>query len=179
MSERTRGSHVSGVHPEAQDLTELHAAKTQEALRPKNTDTVNTDLASSSIQPIGVVRLSARPEKRKLTPPPISTAPDCEHATESTVEQRPSSKRGQSHGILTNPYFPYKGGLFERLIALVANLIRYLERNLLASLHDRTPPAPIPQTVLRTKKRDAAGREIDEERERSQEREPPLKGSPR
>jgi hypothetical protein len=163
MSERTRGSHTNGTHHEALDLTNLHTSKSQESLRNEITDAANTDLSSASIQSISVVRLSARPEKRKISSLNVTTVPDLDDTREQNQLARPQQTRGSNHGILKNPYFPYQGGPLERLITLMANLLKHLERSLLASLRPQVQPQHPPQTKSKTKKRDASGREIDEE----------------
>lgn len=178
MSERTRGSHTTGLHHEANDLTELHASKAQESLRHTVAEPANTDLSSASIQSISVVRLSARPEKRKIAAITAPTAPELEPTTEPHQRQRSTPSRGQGHGILKNPYFPYQGGPLERFITLLANLLKYLERSLLASLRPQAPQPPLQKTTIKTKKRDASGREIDEDEERSQKIEAPIKRTP-
>lgn len=161
MSERTRSSHPSGTHHEALDLTNLHASKTQESLRHETTETANTDLSSASIQSISVVRLSARPEKRKLSSLNVPTVHDLEDSRVDKQPARPHHTRRENHGILKNPYFPYQGGPLERLITLVANLLKHLERSLLASLQPQAPQPP--QVITKTKRKDALGRDIDEE----------------
>lgn len=175
MSERTRGSHPSGTHQEALDLTNLHASKSQESLRNTISDASNTDLSSASIQSISVVRLSARPEKRKISPITVPTVPELDDTREQKQSGRPHPTRGQNHGILKNPYFPYQGGLVERFITLLANVLKHLERSLLASLRPQAPHPP--QAIIKTKRKDASGREIDE-RDASHEGEPKLSTSP-
>jgi hypothetical protein len=179
MSERTRGSHTSGTHHEVRDLADLHASKTQEALRHSEAEVSNTDLSSASIQSMSVVRLSARPEKRKVSSLNVATTPGLESQPEQETKQRAERKLNQSHGILKNPYFLYKGGLFERFITLLANLLKYLERSLLASLRPQAPIQPPHKTVIKTKRRDASGREIDEDNDRSEQTGTPLRTAPR
>jgi hypothetical protein len=82
-------------------------------------------------------------------------------------------------GILKNPYFPYKGNLLERFVTLLANVLKYLERSLLAA---HRPQAPLPQPQKPAgvaKKRDTAGREREDEKEPSEEGETPLISSSR
>lgn len=177
MSERIRSSHTSGTHQEAHDLTDLHASKTQESLRHEITDAANTDLASASIQSINVVRLSTRPEKRKVSSLSVPTVPEIDPTSEQKREPRPQATRGQANGILKNPFFPYQGGPLERLITLLANVLKYLERSLLASLRPQ-PPQPTP-AIIKAKRKDASGREIEEDEELPKENETPLKTSPR
>ncbi|MEY4669194.1 MAG: hypothetical protein RL518_1893 [Pseudomonadota bacterium] len=179
MSERTRGSHVSGSRPEAHDLTELHASKTADPVSPTSSEPANTDLASASIQSINVVRLSSRPEKRPLSSLNLATSTDVAHTTEQKIEQRPTSKRGEKHGILNNPYFPYKGGPLERFITLLANLVRYLEKSLLAALQDRPSPVPVQKPVIKTKKKGVNGEDVEDEDALTSKIETPHRGSPR
>lgn len=176
MSERNRSSHTSGTHQEAHDLTDLHASKTQESLRHEVTDAANTDLSSASIQSISVVRLSARPEKRKVSSLNVPTGADLEPMLGQEKEPRPQATRGQAHGILKNPYFPYQGGLLERLITLMANVLKHLERSLLASLRPQAPQPPKP--IVKTKRKDASGRDIDEGEEHPKESETHITHSP-
>jgi hypothetical protein len=175
MSERNRSSHTTGTHQEAHDLTELHAARTQESLRQEITDAANTDLASASIQSISVVRLSARPEKRKVSSLNVPTDTDLEPTSGQKRESRPQAPRGLSNGILKNPYFPYQGGPLERLITLLANVLKHFERSIIASLRPQSPQPPPQRIIVKTKRKDATGREIEEDTERSQETEPPVK----
>lgn len=162
MTERTRGSQPSSSPQEAIDLNELHASKTQEQLRASAFDSANTDLASASIQSISVVRLSARPEKRKLThlSPGASMEPTEQH--EPKIGTKHTVRSNQKHGIFKNPYFPYEGGPLGRLISLIANLMKVIE---LAVFNPGKPAALTPLTppvTTKRKKTDAHGREIDE-----------------
>ena len=179
MSERNRGSITNGTHHEGHDLADLHASRTSEALRHAPTEPSNTDLSSASIQSISVVRLSARPEKRKLSSLNVPTPPELEPAAEHPPRQRSEPKRAESHGILKNPYFPYKGNLLERFITLLANILKYLERSLLTAQRPLVPQ-PQPQKPARmAKKRDTAGREVADEKDPSTEGETSLKSSSR
>jgi hypothetical protein len=167
MSERTRGLPTTGAHHEVNDLKELHASKTQESLRQEITGAANTDLSSASIQSISVVRLSARPEKRKVA---ALTTPDLDPTAERKAQSRDGTPRAINHGILRNPYFPYQGNPLERLVTLLANVLKYFERSLLASLRPQAPqPQPL-KPVNKAKRKDSLGREIEEEEEERQER---------
>jgi hypothetical protein len=179
MTERTRGLHTTGAQHEALDLIDLHASKPQESLNLTVTEPSSTDLSSASIQSIHVVRLSARPEKRTASSLNVSTAPDLDTSSETKQGRHAGTKRGGSHGILKNPHFPYQGGPVERLITLLANILKRIESSLLASLRPTTPPSPLLKKVITSKKRDSSGREVEEEEERSEEREVPLTIAPR
>ena len=174
MSERTRGSQTLGAQQEVHDLTDLHASKTQESLRHTVAEPANTDLASASIQSISVVRLSIRPEKRKVTGLTVPTNADLDPSAEKQKRQSANPTHSEGHGILKNPYFPYQGGPVERLITLLANVLKHLERSLLASLRPAPPQPPPHKTIIKTKKRDASGREIEEDDEVAQLIEKPL-----
>lgn len=164
MTERTRGSQPSGSPQEAIDLNELHASKTHEQLRASVLDSANTDLASASIQSISVVRLSTRPEKRKLTLSPGASAETSSHL-EQKAPKKPAARSNQRHGVFKNPYFPYEGGPLGRLISLLANLMKVVELAVFNNPKDASPLPPQQSTVRKTKKRDASGREIEEEDE--------------
>jgi hypothetical protein len=60
------------------------------------------------------------------------------------------------------------------LITLLANVLKHLERSLLASLRPAPPQPPPHKTIIKTKKRDASGREIEEDDEVAQLIEKPL-----
>jgi hypothetical protein len=165
MSERTRGSHSNGTQHEANDLAELHASKTQEALRGAIHEGANTDLSNASIQSINVVRLSARPEKRKLSSLGAPVPSETELKQDPTRSKRPTPRRRERYGVLTHPYYPYKGDPLTRLITLLANIVKSLESHLLAALQPHAPTPRPPQVVIKTKKRGPDGREIEESEE--------------
>lgn len=165
MSERTRSSHSNGTQHEANDLAELHASKTHEALRGEIHEGANTDLSNASIQSINVVRLSARPEKRKLSSLGVPVPSETEPKQDPTRGTRAAPRRRERYGVLTNPYYPYKGDPLTRLITLLANIVKSLESHLLAALQPQAPIPRQPQVVIKTKKRGADGREIEESEE--------------
>ena len=162
MTERTRGSQPNGSPQEAIDLTELHASKTQEQLRASAFDSSHTDLASASIPSSSVVRLSARPEKRKLT----NLSSENSSSQEPKVLNNPVTRSSQKHGVFKNPYFPYEGGPLGRLISLIANLLKVVELSIFTTPQRVTPP-PTKMGTGKAKRRDASGREINEEDERT------------
>ncbi len=162
MSERTRSSHITGTPHEVNDLAELHTSKTQEAFRGAIHEAADTDLSNASIQSISVVRLSARPEKRKLSSLGIPVPSETEPKHDRARDTRTDTRRRDRYGVLKNPYYPYKGDPLERLITLLANIVKSLESNLLAALQPRVPIPQAPQTVLKTKKRRFDGQEIED-----------------
>lgn len=175
MTERTRGSQPSGSPQEAIDLNELHASKTHEQLRADVFASTNTDLASASIQSINVVRLSARPEKRKLTHLSPGTSLDPFEQHEPKTGTKPTVRSNHKHGIFKNPYFPYEGGPLGRLISLIANLMKVVELAVFNPGKQAALTPPTPSVTLKRKKRDAHGREIDEENDDvTQQQTPPI-----
>ncbi|MEN9845512.1 MAG: hypothetical protein RIS36_659 [Pseudomonadota bacterium] len=176
MSERTRSSQPSGAHHEALDLPDPHALNAKGSLRQETTESANTDLTSASIQSISVVRLTAQPGKRKLSSLNLSTVPALDETREDNPKVRPQHSRRENHGILKNPYFSYRGGPLERFITLVANLLKYLERSLLASLQPQAPQPP--HVITPMKRKDALGREVNEdEYTRREGQNPPSRSS--
>ncbi len=171
MTERTRGSQLTGSSPEAIDLNELHASKVTDIALSAEAKPENTDLASASIQSISVVRLSARPERRKISSPTLSQNGEATVSTEpkNTTPSRP--RRGATFGVLKNPYYKYEGNVFERLISLVANILKVLEHALLRTFKPKAPPTPPSTVVVKPKKRGPDGRDIDEDKEAPRQRE--------
>lgn len=163
MTDRTRGPHTSGSPQEAIDLNELHASKTQEALRTEVLEPSNTDLSSASIQSISVVRLSARPEKRKHAGPLRPTSTEGELQKEANASKKPLQGKGQPHGLLKNPYFPYQGNLLERFVTFIANFLKVAELSILKSLRPTPPPAPPRVVIAKPKRRGPDGRELEED----------------
>lgn len=165
MSERTRSSHSNATQHEANDLAELHASKTHEDLRGEIHEAANTDLSNASIQSINVVRLSARPEKRKLSSLGVAVPSETDPKQDAPRGDRAAPRRRERYGVLTNPYYPYKGDPLTRLITLLANIVKSLESHLVAALQPQAPLPRQPQVVIKTKKRGADGREIEEREE--------------
>lgn len=164
MTERTRGSQLTGSNQEAIDLNDLHASKASEAIRSESSQSANTDLASASIQSISVVRLSARPEKRKITTPSLSASEEPSKAHEQKRASTPRHRQNERLGILKNPYYKYEGNILERCISLVANLMKVLEVALLKGFKPQPLPTPPNVTIVKPKRRGPDGREIEEER---------------
>ena len=129
-------------------------------------DSANTDLASASIQSISVVRLSARPEKRKLTNLASSPSAESSPLQEPRIIRKATPRSNQKHGVFKNPYFPYEGGPLGRLISLLANLMKVVELAIFNTPQQTAPAFPTKSAVVKRKKRDANGREIDEEDEK-------------
>jgi len=172
MTDRTRGPTAHSSPQEAIDLNELHAAKPGE--NPTDMGPANTDLASASIQSISVVRLSARPEKRKVgaARPTLETETKSDREPRSTT--RSTSRGGEKHGVFKNPYFPYEGNLLERFVTLLANLLKVFELSVLRSLKPPPPPTTKPKTVVaRTKRRGPDGRDLEDDDVEATEEEKP------
>jgi hypothetical protein len=57
----------------------------------------------------------------------------------SPLSERRSSRAGASskHGIFKNPLYNYEGGLMDKLIALLGNLVKFIERIILSLLGAR------------------------------------------
>lgn len=159
MTERTRGSQLTGSHPEAIDLNELHASKSMDP------SSANTDLANASIQSISVVRLSSRPERRKIASPTLSQNEEPMMAPDRKAPTTSRPHKGINFGVLKNPYYKYEGNVVERFISLVANLLKVIEHSLLRSFKPKNPPPPPPTVVVKPKRRGPDGREIEDEKE--------------
>ena len=176
MTERTRDPQATNSNHEAIDLTDLHASQSTQALRAEITQAANTDLASASIQSISVVRLSPRPERRKLTSPSLAASEGPEQSQEQKKAAHPRPRADARFGVLKNPFYKYEGNILERCITLLANLLKVIEISLLKSFKPQPPPAPQKVTVVKPKRRGPDGREIEEElaqeRDDTREREP-------
>lgn len=141
MSDRTRNPQTSPQNSsQAIDLTELHASVTAGLRNAPPATPENTDLATASIASANVVRLSAKIEKRDLTQLSMGTTTSNETTTQATPRKGAPSHR--PHGIITNPYYRYEGGLLDKLIAFLANILKFLERTLLRALAPAKPATP-------------------------------------
>jgi hypothetical protein len=172
MTDRTRDAQLTNSNQEAIDLNELHASKATQALRSEVSQVANTDLASASIQSISVVRLSARPEKRKLTAPLLAPTDELSQTTEPQKNTSTRPRANKTIGVLKNPYYKYEGNVLERCITLFANLLKVIEHALLKSFKPQLPVPPPSPVVVKTKRRGPDGREIDEETEATRDRDP-------
>lgn len=97
------------------------------------------DLATASISPADTLRVSARPEIRKT----IQDATSVEltnSRSRSTTNQR---DLGSKTGIFKNPFYRYDGGLLNKILALIGNILKIIERIFLRLLGARdTTPTP-------------------------------------
>lgn len=150
MSDRTRNPQASPQNAsQAIDLTELHASVTAGLKNETPKTPENTDLAAASIPSANIIRVSARPEKRDFTQLSASTA-----TPEPTPQQAPrkGAPSNRPHGIITNPYYRYEGGLLDKLITFFANILKFLERALLRALTPTKPATPQRKVVPPTEK---------------------------
>jgi hypothetical protein len=151
MSDRTRTPQSSPQSTsQAIDLTELHASVTAGLKNEQTSTPHNTDLAAASIPSANIVRLSAKPEKRDLTQLSVGATTHTEPATQTAPRKGTPSNR--PHGIITNPYYRYEGGLLDKLITFFANILKFLERALLRALTPTKPAAPQRKVVSPTEK---------------------------
>lgn len=101
-------------------------------------------------------QLSIQPKKRSSLKARVHRAPSTSRDLEvrlkegRTPSNNKASRKASPTGILSNPYYPYRGGPLSRLIILLANLLKAVERLLLRGLGKGTAveqtvtPAPPP-----------------------------------
>ena len=130
MSDRSHIKNLDApIEQVVSNLSDLRASRD-----PKNAQELSspaeTDLSQASIAASGVDRLSAKPDKRIFVGQNVSASLE-----QAERLRNPSTERAQKpHGVLNNPYYPYQGDLFSRLITLFANIFKALERLILRLL---------------------------------------------
>lgn len=164
MSDRTRNPQTTPQNTsQAIDLTELHASVTAGLKTEITTTSQNTDLTTASIPSANVVRLSAKPEKRPLSH--LSVGAHTTTEPETKVAPRKGAPSNRPNGIITNPYYRYEGGLLDKLITFLANVLKFLERALLRALAPQRPAVPQQKVSARPEKTEEKDKK-DEPREK-------------
>lgn len=155
----------SGNTVEGSDLSDLCASK-ETTLKPGEFAPANeADLSIASIPPSDVMRVSQRPEVRRtigesleptkkpetgdpLTGNSISKSPISKSSvtltnSRSRSESSKSAENGKM-GLFKNPFYRYDGGLMNKLMAFIGNILKLIERFILRLLGMRDE-APMPQ----------------------------------
>jgi hypothetical protein len=150
----------SGNTVEGSDLSDLCASK-ETTLKPGEFAPANeADLSIASIPPSDVMRVSQRPEVRRtigesleptknpetgdpITKSPISTSSVTLTNSRSRSESSKSAENGKM-GLFKNPFYRYDGGLMNKLMAFIGNILKLIERFILRLLGMRDE-APMPQ----------------------------------
>lgn len=137
---------------ETADLSELAASKNlHESV--STTPANSTDLAAASISSADVLRVARRSDIRRAVQ---DTTTKQQAAVELTNGRSrlhlPKSVNGTTTGIFKNPFYRYDGGLLNKVLALIGNVLKALERVFLRLLGARdTSPTPNQTQLTRSK----------------------------
>jgi len=157
---------------ESADLSMLSATKDLHELSdkiPANT----ADLASASISPAEVMRSSSRTDIRKAVQDKVPAHSASVELTNSRSRaQNSSSANSQKPGVFKNPFYRYDGGLINKILSLIANILKVLERFFLRLLgaRDKIEPQQRQQSTP-TKPEDGALASKEEQLERDKRKE--------
>jgi hypothetical protein len=155
---------------EAGDLSDLAASKNLRegiSIAPAN----STDLATASISSADVMRVSQRSDIRRAVQDRITP----QQATVELTNGRSRSTLSKSSdttavGIFKNPFYRYDGGLLNKVLALIGNILKALERIFLRLLGARdTSPTPH-QTQPTRAKSDGVAAESQEKQKLDQQK---------
>jgi hypothetical protein len=134
-----------GNAAEVPDLSELSASK-KTALTPDQLAPANeADLTSASISASDVMRVSQRTDMRR-TAKEISVSPDKSAVTLSNSRSRADTSKSHENGrmgLFKNPFYRYDGGIMNKLMAFIGNILKMIERFILKLLGMRDA-APVP-----------------------------------
>jgi hypothetical protein len=134
-----------------------------------------SDLASASLSSADVMRVTQRTDIRN------SLQDRATPATKTSVDLTNSKSRASAlksvanndSGIFKNPFYRYDGGLLNKILALIGNILKALERLFLRLLGARdSAPTPNRSQTPQTKKDDgtSATQQQQEERDKRKER---------
>jgi len=157
---------------EGSDLSELASAKDLHqslTASPANA----TDLASASISPADVLRVSQRTDIRKSVHERVPTQ---ETAVELTNSRSKSSaprttEGGAKQGVFKNAFYRYDGGLLNKILALIGNILKVIERLFLRLLGARDAVAPNTQQSPSNKREDTTTDSSKQELEKEKRKE--------
>lgn len=164
---------------EADDLSVLAASKNlhkKQQTAPANSD----DLASASIASSDAMRVTQRghaTDEAHLKTGKIITngrgnqsEPVSQSVSLTNSKSRSTPQRGSNageHGILKNPFYRYDGGLINKILALIGNILKVLERIFLRLLGMRdVEPANSPKPRLQKTKENSPENDHSKELER-------------
>jgi hypothetical protein len=140
----------------------------------------DADLASACISPQNVMRVSQRSSIRNgVDHTPLSQHAQVELTNgRSRTSAQTSTSAGASHssgrpanGILRNPFYRYDGGLLNKVLALIGNILKALERLVLRLLGARDSVAPSGRPQQSTKQTTAGSEGSDPKQAQELERE--------
>jgi ribosomal protein L12E/L44/L45/RPP1/RPP2 len=140
---------------EGADLSELASAKDLHQ-SPTASPANATDLASASISPADVLRVSQRTDIRKSVHervPAQETAVELTNSRSKSSAPR-STEAGAKQGIFKNAFYRYDGGLLNKILALIGNILKVIERLFLRLLGARDAVAPPSNPQSTSSKRD-------------------------
>lgn len=127
----------TALNSETADLSVLAARK--DLHRELTASAANSpDLASASISPSEVLRVSQRTDVRRSIQENASTPQASLELTNSRSRSAAGkSADGTATGIFKNPFYRYDGGLLNKILALIGNILKALERIFLRLLGAR------------------------------------------
>jgi len=142
MSDINRKTQTT-TQNEGTDLSELASSKDLHpaiSTTPANT----TDLASASISLADVLRVSQRIDVRKSVHERVPAQETSIELTNSRSKaSAPRSAEGDvKNGIFKNAFYRYDGGLLNKILALIGNILKVIERFFLRLLGARDAVAP-------------------------------------
>lgn len=130
-----------------------------------------TDLTSASISSADVLRVSQRSDIRKSLHERVSPQEVSVELTNSRSKASPSrsAEGGTKNGVFKNAFYRYDGGLLNKILALIGNILKVIERLFLRLLGARdavtTPNNPQSTSSKREDTNtDSSKQEIDKEK---------------
>ena len=169
---------MSDINRNIQTATQIEGAGLSELTSSKDlhqtlsaTPANATDLASASISPADVLRVSQRPDIRKAVleqVPQIDTSVELTNSRSRAPAQR-SAEGGVKNGVFKNAFYRYDGGLLNKILALIGNILKVIERLFLRLLGARDTVAPPNNPQSTSSKRedtstDSSEQELEKER---------------
>jgi len=128
------------ANKDLQNNTPSASKSTSQAVESKTADSktqarndIQLDLSSVSIENNNVIRVSEKPQIRRPLTNKQSLSPDSQPSPASPA----AGRQREAYGIFKNPLFKYEGGLANRIISFLANVLKAIEQVILKLLGKR------------------------------------------
>jgi hypothetical protein len=158
------------ANKDLQNNTPSASKSTSQAVESKTTDSEKQnrndnqlDLSSVSIENNNVIRVSEKPQIRRPLTNKQSLSPESRPSPASPA----TGRQREAYGIFKNPLFKYEGGLANRIISFLANVLKAIEQIILRLLGKRDTSILFAPNLQTPVSKSTSSSEKDKEKRRS------------
>ena len=162
------------ANKDLQNNTPSASKSTSQAVESKTADSktqerndIQLDLSSVSIENNNVIRVSEKPQLRR----PLAKNQSLSQNPRPSQAKTATGRQREAYGVFKNPLFKYEGGLANRIISFLANVLKAIEQIILRLLGKRDTSILFAPNLQTPVSKSTSSSEKDKEKGRSKKQE--------